>query len=214
MELGLILINIASDVGQSWIDGIFEFASDNPFLILFFSFVLPMLESFIPIVPLMGLVWAADTLIASIFPGSIIFSKFLTITVVSAGHIIGSVLMYSLIKTLFKERLDRKFHNSPKYKGISSFVANANTFVATMMLSLVIVPISLFNIAFALSDVKFHKYLTIQIASRVIMVSYVAILGDMIIDIKNDPFLGIMAIALFTVIVIVGYLVSKKLDND
>ncbi len=213
MDLTFVLINSISDVGQSWMDALFEFASQNPLLILLFSFLLPFVEAFLPIFPLIGLVLASDTLISSIWPNAVIFTKLVTILICAAGSIAGAVLVYLFVRNVFKSRLDNKFKDSSKYRSASDFVANANTFVSTMVLSLVIVPVSLFNIAFALSDVKFAKYLTIQIASKVIMVSYVAILGDLIIDIQNDPVLGIMAIVVFTLIVVLGYFVSRRLNE-
>ncbi len=213
MDLTFVLINSISDIGESWMDALFEFASQNPLLILLFSFLLPFAEAFIPIFPLIGLVLASDTLISSIWPNAIIFTKLITIVICAAGSITGAVLVYLFVRNVFKTRLDTKFKDSVKYTNASNFVANANTFVSTMVLSLVIVPVSIFNIAFALSDVKFTKYLRIQIASKIIMVSYVAILGNMIIDIKNDPVLGITAIIIFSLIVIVGYFVSKKIGE-
>ncbi len=214
MEEHFILVSSLSDIGQSWADAIFDFASQNPLLILLFSFLLPMAEAFVPIFPLIGLVLASDALISSIWPSAIILTKIVTILLCAAGSITGALIVYLFVRNVFKVKLDRKFENSSKYMSASKFVANTNTFVATMVLSLVIIPVSVFNIAFALSDVKFYKYLTIQICSKVIMVTYVAILGNMIIDIKNDPVLGIIAILIFTAIVVLGYSVSKALGNN
>ncbi len=209
-----LTISSLSDIGQSWADAIFEFASQNPLLIIFFSFLLPLAEAFIPVFPLIGLVIASDALIGSIWPNAIILNKLITIALCSSGSILGALLMYLFVRNVFKEKLDRKFKDSSKYQSASNFVSNANTFVSIMVLSLIIVPISLFNIAFALSDVKFSKYLRIQIISRTIMVSYIAILGNMIIDIKSDPVLGIIAITVFVAIIVLGYLVSRKLNKD
>lgn len=165
------------------------------------GFLLVMLESFIPILPLGAFI----TLNVNAFG----FVEALLISWLATT--IGSYLMYLLCKTIFNKIIYKVISVKSKEKFLKK-IKKFHEIKLTQLVLIITVPFTpscLINLLAGLSSISKEKYLVSLIIGKALMVTFWAFIGQSFIEsIRN-----ITAIIYIIIILIIAYIISKLISK-
>jgi len=165
---------------------------------------LAMLESFIPALPLIAIVAFA---IGAYGP----FFGFLYSYIGSLG---GSILVFLLFRRIIKPYF---MHLVPQRKNLGKLVdwVSRQTPVTIFMLaSFPFTPSSVLNTTFGLSDFAELPYIVAIAAGKLIMIALLALFGNSVVNVVQNPYYLILMIALFLLMRYVYAKIHKKSALD
>ncbi|MBP1926108.1 putative membrane protein YdjX (TVP38/TMEM64 family) [Sedimentibacter acidaminivorans] len=157
---------------------------------------LPILEAFIPILPLVGFV-IINVGVFGFFWGYI-YSWI--------GSCIGSFLLFLIIKKVEGKRLESKIKES-KYKGTLDKIRRKNFSVLFILYCFPFTPSFLISGTSALSNMNTKKFLTALIPAKLIMMISLSFIGVNVKSFLKNPMKSII----FVVIIILFNLLCKKI---
>lgn len=198
---------------QKYFDYLVEFANDNVIIIILVASLLPMLEAFVPALPLVAIVGVDIVLFCAIFP-PVLGTMFGILTSI-IGSFIGTMLVYLAIRHLFGKKIRQKVSNMPKVNGAVEWIENSSNLLLILILSNPYTPTSIFNYGMALVDFPFRRYLVIMAISRIVCVGLLGILG-VIFDVGSDLKAFIWITVTYVAVFIFAWLLKKvlKILND
>ncbi len=200
------------DFLEEWLIAIQNAVEGNPYTTALVVFLVPYVEAIIPVLPLTFIVAISSELISYIVVSPFL-AKTLTILLSFAGTYFGAITVYYVIRFLLRERIYNKYKDNKHYKNVNEWVDNANTVALSFLLSLPVLPISLFNVAFALSSGNKVKYFIVTGVSRFLMISYVVVVWGNIRNIRTSPIPAIISIVFVVGILTLGYIINKRMNN-
>ncbi len=178
-----------------------KFLLDAGILAPIFSSILILVESFLPMLPLV--------LFISI--NFVAFGSFFGFIISWILSVIASFIVYLLVRKGLHKWFTKKVENSKKMTQIYKFVNNIELTKLTVIMALPLTPSSLVNLAAGLSNISKRKYLTALIISKMFIVIFWGFLGTGLLETFTNPLkilqVGVMLVASY----IISYFVSKKL---
>ena len=199
---------------ESFLEVFEKFANDNLLLMILIAIVLPFLESFVPMLPLVGII-SFNIISLSKALGSTC-GTILALVLSFVGSIIGMFTVFLLIRDLIGRRFREKIKKKEKIEKAIVWIENRSNTFMILFLSNPYVPTSIFNYAMALTKYSVKKYLIITVVSRTICVLLLGILG-MVFDIGNDIksilWLTLTYVGIYAIIMIIKKVVIKK-ENE
>lgn len=199
---------------ESFLEVFEKFANDNLLLMILIAIVLPFLESFVPMLPLVGII-SFNIISLSKALGST-YGTILALVLSFVGSIIGMFTVFLLIRDLIGRRFREKIKKKEKIEKAIVWIENRSNTFMILFLSNPYVPTSIFNYAMALTKYSVKKYLIITVVSRTICVLLLGILG-MVFDIGNDIksilWLTLTYVGIYAIIMIIKKVVIKK-ENE
>ena len=161
------------------------------------AFLLAMLESFIPALPLTAI--AALNVTAH----GLAAGFFLT----WAGSCTGCTLAFFFFRYVY-EKLAGLFHwKSKKLEKARKWIAGFDTAALFLLLCLPFTPSAFMNFAFGVSDFPAKRYLITLLAAKILMIGSLSLFGDSLTSMFSDP-IRLMA---FLLLMLVLYLLSVYL---
>lgn len=158
--------------------------------------LLPIIEAFFPILPLVGFV------IINVSA----FGFFLGYLYSWIGNCIGSFLLFLFIRKVGGKRLEARIQNS-KYKGTLEKIKKKNLTVLFFLYCFPFTPSFLISGAAALANMNTQRFLITMIPSKFVMILSLAFIGENVSSFFEDP----MKSVLYILFILFVNLLSKKL---
>lgn len=178
-----------------WARQIARFASLGPVVPIF----LAMLESFVPPLPMVGIV-ALSVAAHGAFFGTLYCW---------IGTCIGCTLTFLFFRKPFKYLFARYFQNQKWYQKADGWVDGVGVPALFLIIMMPFTPSAFVNFAFGISDFPVRRYLPTLYLAKIVMISLLAVLGQSAVDAARDPRLLIVVLALFVFL----YWISKKVSR-
>lgn len=167
---------------------------------LIIPILLALIESFIPVLPLIGIV--AINITAH---GFII--GFLTSYL---GNVIGSIIVFYFFRGVIKRFFLDRFYHGKRLAQILHWVENQTPFLLFLLSCLAFTPSAFINMSFGLSGYRKRQFLISIALGKFIMILSLSLFGQSLSFIQNQP----MFIILSLVLLIVVYFLSKYLNTS
>ncbi len=167
----------------------------------FFGFMLILLESILPWLPLF--VFIALNIKSFGFVIGFIISW--------SATIVGCILSYTLFKYLFSKKIDKYLSkkNLIKISKISNSIKNVSFPNLVLIIALPFSPAFLINIVCGLTNVKFKKFFLALLIGKLSIIYFWGFIGTSLIDSITNPE---KLIKIFIIIIIV-FLLSKEINK-
>ena len=176
------------------VDGLVYYLSN---LGLIGGFLMVMLESFFPVLPL-GLFVGLNILT---------FGDFVGYLMSYVATVMGAFSVFLLFRKVVKKHFDKWFKKKKKEKieNLMNKVTHMDFNVLVMIMAIPFMPTALLNVASGLSNVKIKKYLLVLIIGKIPIIFFWGYVGKGLLEsIKNPKVLIIIVI-----MVAVAYILSK-----
>ncbi len=158
--------------------------------------LMPIIEAFIPILPLVGFVIINVT----------VFGFFFGYLYSWIGNCIGSFLLFLLIRKIGGKKLETKIQNS-KYMGTLDKIKKKNITVLFFLYCFPFTPSFLISGTAALANMDTKLFLAIMLPSKIVMILSLAFIGENVSSFFENPLKSVFYI-LFILLI---NLISKKL---
>ena len=165
---------------------------------LIIPILLALIESFIPVLPLIGIV--AINITAH---GFII--GFLTSYL---GNVMGSIIVFYFFRGVIKRFFLDRFYHGKRLAQILHWVENQSPFLLFLLSCLAFTPSAFINMSFGLSGYRKRQFLISIALGKFIRILSLSLFGQSLSYIQNQP----MFIILSLVLLIVVYFLSKYLN--
>lgn len=163
------------------------------------GFLLPFIEAFIPILPIIVFV------IVNVNAYGFIIGTLLA----SIGTVAGSYIVFLFFRRLTHTRYMKKIQQRTSVQRLIHFIDRKGVLPIFILMCFPFTPSALVNIVASLSHIKAHAYLTVLIASKFVMIGLVGWLGNDITTLFTSP---IRLITIIIVILIVWF-VGRKIEK-
>lgn len=162
-------------------------------------FLLAMMESFIPALPLIAIV----TINISAHGFLIGFStSFL-------GNIIGSLLVFTFFRSIVKHYFIERFYHGKRLYKLLNWVDKQNPFFLFILSCLAFTPSSFINMSFGLSNYKKRQFIISIVLGKFFMILSLSLFGHSLANIRNQPGFVILS----TIFLIAIYFLSKYMNE-
>ena len=165
---------------------------------IFAGFLIVLLESIIPVLPL------------SVFVALNVIS-FGTVTgflISWVGTIFGCIISFLLFR-FFGLKLEKKIKNKEKVEKFKKYLNKISFYNLVILFAIPFTPAFLINIASGLSKMDIKKFVIALVIGKVPMIYFWAFIGESLNDSLTDP--AVLAKIFF--MVLVAYLVSKVVNK-
>ena len=165
----------------------------------FIAFFLTAIESFIPILPLVGIVLA----------NSMIFGMWLGFFISWAGSCIASILLYYCARKISKLKIFDKYRNRQKNEKLTEFIKKQG--FSMIFITYVCPFISDFLITIVSGLVKFDMktFVSGMVCGKFVMFLFISYVGEDIEGFFRNP----LKIILFTMFILSSWIIGKKINN-
>ncbi len=179
-----------------------NFFIDAGILAPIFSCLLIIVESLLPILPLV--------LFISI--NFIAFGPLLGFLISWIFTVIASYLVYILVKKGLHKWFTKKIANNNKLEFFNQVVNNLTLPKLTVILAMPFTPSSFVNIAAGLTNMNQTKYLISLLVGKLFTVFFWGFLGSSLLEIFSNPKKMIVVLIMLSLSYIISYIIGKKLD--
>ncbi|WP_261721595.1 TVP38/TMEM64 family protein [Staphylococcus equorum] len=163
------------------------------------GFLLPFIEAFIPILPIIVFV------IVNVNAYGFIIGTLLA----WMGTVAGSYIVFLFFRRLTHTRYMKKIQQRTSVQRLIHFIDRKGVLPIFILMCFPFTPSALVNIVASLSHIKAHVYLTVLIASKFVMVGLVGWLGNDITTLFTSPTRLITIIIVILIIWFVGRKIEK-----
>ncbi|HJE01673.1 putative membrane protein YdjX (TVP38/TMEM64 family) [Staphylococcus auricularis] len=164
-----------------------------------FGFILPFIENFIPILPIIAFV---------IFNVNA-YGFWIGVLLAWLGIVTGSYIVFVIFRKFSNSKFMKKLKQRESVKRLIHFIDRNGIVPIFILLSFPFTPSSLINVVASISHIKSHYYIWALCISKLIMVSIVGFLGKDIRTFFTDPTRLIISI----VVIIVVWIVGRKIEQ-
>lgn len=163
------------------------------------GFLLPFIEAFIPILPI----------IVFVIVNVNAFGWFIGTLLAWLGTVAGSYIVFLFFRRLTHTKYMQKIQQRTSVQRLIHFIDRKGVIPIFILMCFPFTPSALVNIVASLSHIKAHAYLIVLIASKFIMIGLVGWLGNDITTLFTNP------IRLITIVVVIAvvWLVGRKLEK-
>ncbi len=158
--------------------------------------LLPVIEAFFPILPLVGFV----------IINVAVFGFFFGYLYSWIGNCIGSFLLFLFIRRVGGKRLETRIQNS-RYKGTLEKIKKKNLTVLFFLYCFPFTPSFLISGAAALANMNTQRFLITMLPSKFVMILSLAFIGENVRSFFEDPIKSV----LYILFILFVNLLSKKL---
>ena len=161
------------------------------------ALLLPMLESFIPALPLIAIA-ALNTAAFGYFRG------FLYTWI---GSCIGNTLVFLFYRHVLRHAADYLNRNGSRIQKARQAISDFDPLALFLLICIPFTPSSFINFAFGLSDFSQKRYLTTMLAAKITMIGSLVFFGQSITQAEEHPLQLILGLVMMGLL----YLLSVKL---
>ncbi|KRG09018.1 TVP38/TMEM64 family protein [Staphylococcus sp. NAM3COL9] len=163
------------------------------------GFLLPFIEAFIPILPIIVFV------IVNVNAYGFIIGTLLA----WVGTVAGSYIVFLFFRRLTHTRYMKKIKQRTSVQRLIHFIDRKGVLPIFILLCFPFTPSALVNIVASLSHIKAHAYLTVLIASKIVMIGLVGWLGKDITTLFTSPTRLITII----IVILIVWFVGRKIEK-
>lgn len=163
--------------------------------------LLPLVESFLPILPLLLFV-AANAAAYGFFWGSLLSW---------IGTCLGSVIVFWVFRILARGRLKRWLEKSRKIKQTLEWVERHGFGPLFLLLCFPFTPSSLVNVAAGLSGISFRSFILAVLLGKMIMICFISYIGYSWVDLLHHPAKMLVIAVIVVILWIIGKQIEKRL---
>ncbi|MGO1996276.1 MAG: TVP38/TMEM64 family protein [Staphylococcus equorum] len=163
------------------------------------GFLLPFIEAFIPILPIIVFV------IVNVNAYGFIIGTLLA----WMGTVAGSYIVFLFFRRLTHTRYMKKIQQRTSVQRLIHFIDRKGVLPIFILMCFPFTPSALVNIVASLSHIKAHAYLTVLIASKFVMVGLVGWLGNDITTLFTSPTRLITII----IVILIVWFVGRKIEK-
>jgi len=169
---------------------------------IFIPILLALIESFIPALPLIGIV--SINIAAHGF-----LMGFLTSYI---GNLLGSIIVFSFFRTIIKPYFLDRFYHGKRLAKILHWVENQKPIFLFFLSCLAFTPSAFINMSFGLSGYKKRQFIISIAFGKLIMILTLSLFGQSLSHIENQPMYIILSILLLTLVYSVSKYLNKRSD--
>lgn len=163
------------------------------------GFLLPFIEAFIPILPIIVFV------IVNVNAYGLLIGTLLA----WLGTVIGSYIVFLIFRRLTHTKYMQKIQNRKSVQRLIHFIDRHGVIPIFILLCFPFTPSALVNIVASLSHIKAHVYLYALFASKLIMIGLIGWLGSDITTLFTNPFRLIIVILIIVLMWFIGHRIEK-----
>ncbi|MGJ5701944.1 TVP38/TMEM64 family protein [Staphylococcus equorum] len=163
------------------------------------GFLLPFIEAFIPILPIIVFV------IVNVNAYGFIIGTLLA----WMGTVAGSYIVFLFFRRLTHARYMKKIQQRTSVQRLIHFIDRKGVLPIFILMCFPFTPSALVNIVASLSHIKAHVYLTVLIASKFVMIGLVGWLGNDITTLFTSPTRLITII----IVILIVWFVGRKIEK-
>ncbi|OIX89802.1 hypothetical protein BFN02_03400 [Staphylococcus equorum] len=163
------------------------------------GFLLPFIEAFIPILPIIVFV------IVNVNAYGFIIGTLLA----WMGTVAGSYIVFLFFRRLTHTRYMKKIQQRTSVQRLIHFIDRKGVLPIFILMCFPFTPSALVNIVASLSHIKAHAYLTVLIASKFVMIGLVGWLGNDITTLFTSPTRLITII----IVILIVWFVGRKIEK-
>lgn len=163
------------------------------------GFLLPFIEAFIPILPIIVFV------IVNVNAYGFIIGTLLA----WMGTVAGSYIVFLFFRRLTHTRYMKKIQQRTSVQRLIHFIDRKGILPIFILMCFPFTPSALVNIVASLSHIKAHAYLTVLIASKFVMIGLVGWLGNDITTLFTSPTRLITII----IVILIVWFVGRKIEK-
>jgi uncharacterized membrane protein YdjX (TVP38/TMEM64 family) len=171
---------------------------------LMIPILLAMVESFIPALPLIGIV-AINISAHGVFYGFI--TSYL-------GNILGSILVFFFFRAIIKPKFLDRFYHGKRLLKILNWVEKQPPLFLFMISCLAFTPSAFVNMSFGLSGYKKRRFILSIALGKLIMISSLSLFGHSLVQIQDQPLYIILSIIIVLIAYYLSHHMKKKSDMD
>ncbi len=169
----------------------------------FTGLLLPILEAFLPFLPLMVIV------IANVNAFGLFWGFFIS----WSGTVIGSYLVFLIVRRFGKSKKLRFFTESKQVKKLIRWVDMNGISPLFVLLCFPFTPSVLVNIVAGLSNIRTRFYLFVLMLGKLVMIFAMSFVGQDITELLTSPIKLILSLAVLALLWGVGKLVERQLNK-
>lgn len=169
----------------------------------FLGILLPMLEAFLPFLPLIVFVLA----------NAAAYGFFLGFLLSWAGTCIGSFIVFLFVRWIANKRLKRFLQKSKKIQAMLTWVDRHGFGPVFIVLSIPFTPSSLINVVSGLSNISPRSFFLAVMLGKMVMIGIVTFVGTDWKNIAADPKRIIPIVIGIVVLWLVGRMIEKKINK-
>lgn len=162
---------------------------------LLLPFLLAYVESFLPVLPLFGIVLFNVT----------VHGHWLGFFLSLLGNVLGSVTVFMFFRLLIRPSILRYADRHQRIQRSLLWVSKQRPSVIFYLAALPFTPSSLLNMFFGCSDYSKRSYILSITGGKIIMISMMAFFGYSVTEISDSPWFFIISLAGLLIV----YLISK-----
>lgn len=166
---------------------------------LIIPIILAMVESFIPALPLIGIV-AINISAHGIFYGFI--TSYL-------GNILGSILVFLFFRAIIKPKFLDRFYHGKRLLRILNWVEKQPPLFLFMISCLAFTPSAFVNMSFGLSGYKKRQFMLSIALGKLVMIASLSLFGHSLVQIQDQPLFILLSI----IVVLVAYYLSHHMKK-
>lgn len=163
------------------------------------GFLLPFIEAFIPILPIIVFV------IVNVNAYGFIIGTLLA----WIGTVAGSYIVFLFFRRITHTRYMKKIQQRTSVQRLIHFIDRKGVLPIFILMCFPFTPSALVNIVASLSHIKAHAYLTVLIASKIVMIGLVGWLGNDITTLFTRPTRLITII----IVILIVWFVGRKIEK-
>lgn len=167
---------------------------------LIIPILLALIESFIPALPLIGIV--AINISAHGFIVGFITSY--------VGNVLGSIIVFYFFRGIIKQYFLDRFYHGKRLAQILHWVENQHPIFLFFLSCLAFTPSAFINMSFGLSGYKKRQFLISIVLGKFIMILSLSLFGQSLSHIQTQPLFIIFSV----ILLIIVYLLSKYLSTS
>ncbi|SKB77109.1 Uncharacterized membrane protein YdjX, TVP38/TMEM64 family, SNARE-associated domain [Lachnospiraceae bacterium] len=188
------IINRLSEI--SFYQEILENLGNNPIA----AVLLTALESFIPPLPLIGIVTFNIA----------VYGPFLGFLLSWIGTSVGCTLVFLLIRHVIRRPVEYIMRNHEKVQKGKEWVQSISISTLFVVTIFPFTPSAFLNLVFGLSDYNAGKYLCTIIAAKLLMIGFLALFGASFVQAFENPVMILLSLALVVILYILSKIISKN----
>lgn len=191
---------------NSIIDNYSIFISENPWLAIIATFLLPFIEAIIPTLPLGAMIGINLGVMSGAFGPA--YGTIFTIIFSVAGSFTGMFMIFLIIRKTLTAKFSEKVENNENGRKFLDIAHGKNLGMMMVFLANPFMPSSILNYALSFTKIKTKTYVWMNLVSRLIIMLFFVFLGSLF-DIQNHPINVIWLSMAYIVVFLVLFFIKK-----
>lgn len=162
--------------------------------------LLSMVESFIPVLPLIGIVTINISAHGLLF--GFLFSYI--------GNILGSIVVFLFFRSIIKPKFLDRFYHGKRFDRILNWVEQQPPLFLFFLSCLAFTPSAFINMSFGLSGYKKRQFILSIGLGKLIMIGSLSIFGHSLNQIKDHPTLIIISVLIVLIVYYLSHHMKKR----